>query len=143
MRNGFYLPKFKSTMITEEYIRSVITGRTYCPKFQEIKILPCPRSPTVDVLLKKLHSICNHNNISHTGVDDMHLPDKNWLLNVISTLNPGDEIFNKNYLPPVKETKLSEIKTISLPAEFLQDLPESTRRSRRKGLRIAKEGLAR
>ena len=70
------------------------------------------------------------------------MPDKRWLLDFIATLTPQDEIFKKNYLPPVKETKLSELKTISLPAHFLQDLPQSTRRSRRKGLRISKEGIA-
>jgi hypothetical protein len=70
------------------------------------------------------------------------MPDKQWLLNFIATLTPQDEIFKKNYLPPVKETKLSELKTINLPANFFQDLPQSTRRSRRKGLRIQKEGIA-
>ena len=37
---------------------------------------------------------------------------------------------------------MSELKTITLPAAFLQDLPQSTRRSRRKGLRISKDGIA-
>jgi hypothetical protein len=63
-------------------------------------------------------------------------------MDFIATLTPQDEIFKKNYLPPVKETKLSELKTISVPAHFFQDLPQSTRRSRRKGLRIQKEGIA-
>jgi hypothetical protein len=34
------------------------------------------------------------------------MPDKQWLLNFIATLTPQDEILKKNYLPPVKETKL-------------------------------------
>jgi hypothetical protein len=63
-------------------------------------------------------------------------------MDFIATLTPQDEIFKKNYLPPVKETKLSELKTISIPANFFQDLPQSSRRSRRKGLRIQKEGIA-
>ena len=63
-------------------------------------------------------------------------------MDFVSSFKPEDEIFKKDYLPPAKETKLSELKTIELPASFLQDLPQSTRRSRRKGLRISKEGLA-
>ena len=142
LRSGYYLPKFKSTMITEEYMHNVITGKAFCPKFSEVKMLPCPRPPTVDVLLKKFHKICKDQNLVHYGVDESHVPDKRWLLDLISTLNPDDEIFKKSYLPPVKETKLSELKTISLPAHFLQDLPQSTRRARRKGLRISKDGIA-
>ena len=110
-------------MITEEYIRNVFTGKAYCPKYSEVKMLPCPRPPTVDVLLKKFHRICRDQNLVLAGVDESHIPDKRWLLDFIATLTPQDEIFKKNYLPPVKETKLSELKTISLPAHFFQDLP--------------------
>ena len=93
-------------------------------------------------MLEKFHRICQSQNLTLPGVDEKHVPDKRWLLDFVSTYKPDDEIFRKNYIPPPKETKLSELKTIELPASFLNDLPQSTRRSRRKGLRISKEGLA-
>lgn len=142
VRNGYYLPKIKTTMITEDYMRNVISGKAFCPKYAEIKMLPCPRPPCKQVLLEKFHRICQRQNLVHTGVDDKHVPDKRWLLDFVSTFKPDDDIFKKNYIPPAKETKLSELKTIELPASFLNDLPQSTRRSRRRGLRISKEGLA-
>jgi len=142
IRNGYYLPKFKTTMITEEYMRNVMSGKTFCPKFEDIKMLPCPRPPKKDALITKFLEICVSHNFTHTGVDEKHVPDKRWLMDFVSSFKPEDEIFKKDYLPPAKETKLSELKTIELPASFLQDLPQSTRRSRRKGLRISKEGLA-
>jgi hypothetical protein len=142
IRNGYYLPRFKTTVITEDYMRNVITGKAFCPKYDEIKMLPCPRPPTKQILLDKFHAICQEQNLVHVGVDEKHVPDKRWLLDFVSTFKADDEIFKKNYIPPAKETKLSELKTIELPAAFLDDLPQSTRRSRRKGLRISKEGLA-
>lgn len=36
------------------------------------------------------------------GIDDKHTPDKAWILNLISTYIPKDEIFDKNYNPPAK-----------------------------------------
>jgi hypothetical protein len=36
LRSGYYLPKFKSTMITEEYMHNVITAKTFCTKFSEV-----------------------------------------------------------------------------------------------------------
>ena len=76
------------------------------------------------------------------GVDrEKHIPDKRWLLDVLATYVPGDEIFKKNYNPPERASKLSEIKTIEVPVDFMKDLPFSRRKSRRKGLRIQKEGL--
>ena len=77
-----------------------------------------------------------------TGVDDKHIPDKRWVIDIIGTLAPENEIFRKDYMLPTHKCKLFDIKAIELPASFLQDLPESTRRSRRKGLRLAKDGLA-
>lgn len=60
----------------------------------------------------------------------------------MSTYSKEDEIFKKSYLPPAKKNKLSEIKTIELPETFLKDLPLSRRKSRRRGLKLATEGLA-
>ena len=71
------------------------------------------------------------------GVDrEKHIPDKRWLLDVLATYTPGDEIFAKNYNPPERASKLSEIKTIEVPVDFMKDLPFSRRKSRRKGLRM-------
>ena len=142
LRNGFYLPKIKSSMVTEEYMRNVLTGKAFCPKYDQIKLHPCPRPPGKDVLLRKYQELCDANDWGNTGVDEKHQPDKRWLLDFISTFNPRDEIFAKSYLPPVKETKLSELKTIELPTSFVQNLPQTTRKSRRKGLRLSKEGIA-
>ena len=61
---------------------------------------------------------------------------------MVSTFTPGDEIFKKDFMPPPPKNKLSEIKSIELPESFLKDLPKSVRKSRRKGLRLAKDGIA-
>ena len=45
-------------------------------------------------------------------------------------------------MPPARKNKLSELKTIDLPESFLKDLPIRSQRSKRKGLTLAKEGLA-
>jgi hypothetical protein len=45
VRNGFYLPKLKSSIVTESYITDVINLQIYCPLFKDIRLLPCPRPP--------------------------------------------------------------------------------------------------
>ena len=52
LRNGWYLPKYKCSIITESYITNVITGKLYCPKYSDIRLVPCPKPPEKDVLLK-------------------------------------------------------------------------------------------
>jgi hypothetical protein len=105
-------------------------------------MLACPRPPNKSVLLEKFWNFVDFNRYELIGVDrERHVPDKRWLLDVLATYTPTDEIFNKNYCPPEKASKLSEIKTIEVPIDFMKDLPFSRRKSRRKGLRIQKEGL--
>ena len=60
---------------------------------------------------------------------------------MIATYAPDAPIFAKDYLPLVKASKLSEIKSIEVPLDFIRGLPLSQRKNRRKGLRMQKEGL--
>ena len=135
-RNGYYLPRLKTSMVTEEFMRNVITGKAFCPKKVDIRMLPCPRQPSKEDLMRMFQELVDANEWRLPGFDEKHVPDKRWLLDVISTFNPKAPIFKKDYLPPVKASKLSAIKAIEVPAEFIKGLPLSQRKSRRKGLRM-------
>jgi len=120
----------------------VILGNSWCPHYAKLALLPCPRPPNKSVLLAKFWKLVDDKQLVLQGVDrGRHSPDKRWLLDVLATFTPQDEIFGKGYQPPERDSKLSEIKSIELPADFLKDLPPSRRRSRRKGLRLQKDGL--
>jgi hypothetical protein len=44
---------------------------------------------------------------SNAGIDEeKHRFDKRWLLDVLGTIVPNDEIFGKAYMPPVKGSRL-------------------------------------
>lgn len=70
IRNGFYLPKFKSGIITETYITDVICGRLFCPQFKDIRLLPCPKPPGKDVLISYAKKIQTPGNKSLGFLDE-------------------------------------------------------------------------
>ena len=45
IRNGYFLPKFSMSIITEDYITDVVLEKLYCPKFKDIRLAPCPFPP--------------------------------------------------------------------------------------------------
>jgi hypothetical protein len=135
VRNGWYLPKFKSTIITEDYITNVITGKIYCPKFEEIRLVPCPRAPEKDILLRDLQRLMTSEKKS-CGIDDIHVPDKGWLLAVLGTFNPKLEYFKKGYVPPPKVAALSNLTKVELPENFLENLPISKRKVKARRLHM-------
>ena len=51
LRNGYFLPKIKCSIITEEYIYGILTGTVLCPKYKDIKLLPCPKPPDKETLI--------------------------------------------------------------------------------------------
>lgn len=61
VRNGFYHPKLKCSMVAEEYMRQVIIGKAFFPKFKEIRMKPCPRPPNKNFLLGMLRDMCDTN----------------------------------------------------------------------------------
>ena len=141
-RNAYYLPRYKSSMITEEWLRAIISGQAWCPHYSEIKLRPCPRPPSKDVLLNKFWDLVDENSFKMVGVDrEKHVPDGKWLLDILSTFKETDRIFDKSYMPPEKKHMLKNMKTVPIPEDFVKNLPETRRKTKRKGLKLQREGL--
>lgn len=99
VRNGYYLPSIKSSMITEKYLIGIVNGAVWCPQYKDIRLNPCPRPPSKDVLLNKLRNYIKKEK-RNVEVDEKKQPDKQWIINILSTYTPNDEIFSRSYVPP-------------------------------------------
>ena len=42
IRNGFYLPSYKSQIVCIDYLERVKAGEYWVPKYKDIKLRPCP-----------------------------------------------------------------------------------------------------
>ena len=126
-KNGFYLPKFKCSISTEDYIYGVMLGNVLSPKYRDIKLLPCPRPPDKEALIKYAEkAMADHS--KSLGIDASHTPDKAWLLSIISTFDNQCEIFKKSYLPPPRIERIENKAKVSLPTDFLEGLPVSRKK---------------
>lgn len=100
------------------------------------------KSPLKEVLLEKVKSLATTHELNIAWIDETHLPNKEWLVAVIATLDPEDEIFKKDYVPPPVRKRLQDIETITLPPEIFQDLPKSTSKVKARRLKIVSEAFA-
>lgn len=96
------MPSKKSSVVTEVYMIGIMEGKVFCPKIETIKLKCCPCPPKKDILLAKVFEAMRKKGVSEHGIDRDHLPDSKWLLAVLSTIAPEDEIFKKNYRPPLR-----------------------------------------
>ena len=71
IRNGWYLPKRKSSIVSEEYITEVICGKYYCPKFADVGLLPCPKPPSKRDLVLLVNRVVHLQKTLSTGMDEM------------------------------------------------------------------------
>ena len=86
--------------------------------------------------------ICAKKKFNVAWIDEKHTPDKDWLVNVLATLDPENEIFNKDYVPPPIRKRMKDIETIVLRNELFEGLPLSTSKNKSRRLKIVSEAFA-
>jgi hypothetical protein len=79
LRNGWYLPSLKSSIITQDYMNDVREGKFWCPKYKDLKTLPCPDPPGKEFLLDEVVKITTEKNLD-IGAHLAKVPDRNWLI---------------------------------------------------------------
>ena len=57
-RNGYFMPKMKSSAVNELMIYNVLQGNYWCPKYGDIRMLPCVKAPLKETLYSKIDAIC-------------------------------------------------------------------------------------
>ena len=105
-------------------------------------MLPCPKPPLKEALMGKIETLCFNKKLNIAWIDVQHMPDKDWMVAVISTLDPGDEIFRKDYVAPPVRKRLKDIETIILPNQLFENLPKSTSKVKARRLKIMSEAFA-
>ena len=123
LRNGFYLPQQSSSAVNEVMLLNVLQGHYWCPLFKDIKLKPCVKAPVKEVLLNALLKLCRRHMLNVAWIDEKHSPDKDWIVAVLSTLDPNHEIFKKDYVAPPVRRRLQDVETIVLPNELFDGLP--------------------
>ena len=106
VRNGYYMPKLSSSAVNETMLFNVLQEKYWCPRTEDIRMKPIVKAPLKEVILLKLMQVCTVRKLNVAWIDDKHLPDKVWLVNVIATLDPANEMFKKDYVAPSIRKKL-------------------------------------
>ena len=114
VRNSYFLPKFKSGLVNYDWLLAVRQGVVYCPKYSEIRIRQCFDPPTKEVLVKELLRIVRAKrpplNIGIASETKGGLPDKGWVLFLISTFEPNHAFFAKTYTAPTRKREKDKSK---------------------------------
>ena len=100
------------------------------------------RAPVKDTLYNKIEEICAKKKLNIAWIDELHVPDKKWMVDVIATLDPENEIFNKDYVAPPIRRRLKDIQTIVLPTEIFEGLPQTQRKVKARRMKITSEAFA-
>ena len=142
LRNGYYLPKKSSSTVNELMLVNILKGSYWCPKSEQITVKNCVKAPVIETLISKLLPLCLTKQLNIAWIDDTHVPDKKWIVDVIGTLDPDNEIFKKDYVAPSIRKRLKDVETIVLPPEIFEGLPPSTSKVKSRRLRVMSEAFA-
>ena len=107
-RTDYLLPALKSRWTTIDRLLQVRDGKVWCLKQSETVYRVCTRPPSCEVLTKKLNGYLQALNLPPSGIniEKEKYPDREWLILAVATLSKGgDEIFNRDYVPPIEQVR--------------------------------------
>ncbi|CAD8096634.1 unnamed protein product [Paramecium primaurelia] len=90
---GKYLPKLASSIITSDYLLGVLFDKIYVTNLNEVQIGVLLKSVKKYEIIEELRKIPLQQ--KSWRIDYKHLPDKDWITNVMKTLKPNHEFFQK------------------------------------------------
>ena len=120
----------------------VLRGEYWCPKVEDIRIKNCVKPPLKEIVASKVWETCTSRELNLAWMDPAHIPNKKWLLEVLATLKPEDEIFRKDYVAPPVRKRLRDVETIVLPDELFQNMPKSTSKVKARRLKVVSQAFA-
>jgi hypothetical protein len=90
----------------------IIDNSLWCPMDREVHgyadcqvtYRNCQEPPSKSVLAEMIAAEAEKRGVK-TGLTEQNLPEKSWLLLVLSTLNPEHRIFSKSYRPEKPASK--------------------------------------
>ena len=97
-RNNWYMCKSKH-ITTLSYIMGVRKGEIFCLKYENVRKKSMYTPPSAHVLFQELQKECKDRNLNLGIPSTSKPPAKDWMIDVLSTLNPDHLFFDKNYKP--------------------------------------------
>ena len=103
----------------------------WIPYYKEVRLSPCPFPPTKDLVFKEVIRITEHRKMP-LGIDAPSQVTLDWLLNILSTLDPKHQFFDKSFVPE-KQPVNRQFRELMVHNEdnFYDNLPQSSSKSKR------------
>jgi hypothetical protein len=132
-RYGYVMPKFTCQLVNKAYLHYVLRKKFWVPNQVDVRFRNCPKPPTSQVLVEKLLHQTERRRLE-TGIvpAKRNFPNVEWMLLVLATLSPDDEIFTKGYMPPQRARKES-IAEVALPDDPVFDGLDDVFAGRKRG----------
>ena len=90
---GLYLPESKSAVMTDNYLEKIFKKTVFSIKRDDIRLGLLKQTKSKAELFDILKKLVTDNFKMELGFDEETLPEKEWLINVIHSLDKANIIF--------------------------------------------------
>ena len=97
-RNGFCMPRYKSSLCCVKWMQRVRAGKYWCPLVKNINPVNCPDPPKKEDVIEHLLAFAKDVG-KNLGINEKRQPDKDWALQMLAVLKPQHKFFKKSYVP--------------------------------------------
>ena len=79
LRNGYCMPRLKSSLCCLKWMKRVRAGKYWCPRVHEIRPFNCADPPQKEEILRHLLGFATDAK-KDLGITEKRMPDKEWCL---------------------------------------------------------------
>ena len=121
-------------------------GKCHCPKYGDIKFLPCGDPPSAEILRDEVVRIIEENGAYASQEQEQqwrrlakfmrkNIPERQWSLGMLAVVAPQHDVFQKGYKPPPKRLAQQLFQQPMIPNHngFMDNLPELSAKELKKG----------
>ena len=140
LKNNYYVPALNSPLCTKEFLLQVRSGEVWVPMLNDVKLGACPFPPSISVIQIALVEFLDQN--VDACSDESAKPrirvlanhlrarpgDKPFMLAILASISERKHrFFEKDYLPPKKQSMQIEEMKVDNSDNFFTGLPESSK----------------
>ena len=132
MSHTYILPKKTCSFVTIEYLSMVYSRKVYAPEYTTCIMRNCMKKPPKEYVLGEVNRLLTQRNTT-IGDTRKGLPDMEFLLTCLSTLDSDHAVFSRDYIPPPRKNAVAapKVKFTDPRGLFAGMIPPKNGRRRR------------
>ena len=131
LRNGYHMPRYKSSLCSVDWMQAVKVQDFFCPLAKDCSPIVLATPPKLDLIIVLLEEEAARSRPrKRLGFTEKCIPDKSWAIQVLFYFNPKHKFFDKGF----EAKRVADEILVANDDHFFDNLPIGPMKKRMGGI---------